>query len=92
MYMLPGDLNIRSGTVRYNNKILISDGTFSLGENDKVNTLELAKEGDMQAKTKSLGRSTTITHNLLQKPTHEEEKVALVLSLAVAFEIWHAFQ
>ena len=43
MYMLPGDLNIRSGTVGYNNKILISDG---LGENDKVNTLELAKEGD----------------------------------------------
>ena len=46
MYMLPGDLNIRSGTVGYNNKILISDGTLSLGENDTVNTLELAKEGD----------------------------------------------
>ena len=32
VYMLPGDmnLNIRSGTVEYNNKILVSDGKFSL--------------------------------------------------------------
>ena len=37
------NLNIKSGTVGYNNKILISNGTFSLGKNDKVNTLELAK-------------------------------------------------
>ena len=35
-----------SGTVGYNNKILLSDGTFSLEKNDKVNTLELAKGGD----------------------------------------------
>ena len=41
IYMLPGDmnLNIRSGTVGYNNNILISDGKFSLGKNDKVNAL-----------------------------------------------------
>ena len=39
IYMIPSDmkLNIRSGTVRYNNKILISDGNFSLGKNDEVN-------------------------------------------------------
>ena len=32
--MLSSDmnLNIRSGTVGYNNKILISNGTFSLGK------------------------------------------------------------
>ena len=38
IYMLPSDmnLNIRSGTVGYNNKILVSDGKFSLGKNDKV--------------------------------------------------------
>ena len=37
--MLPRDmnLNIRSGTVGYNNKILISDEKFILGKNDKVN-------------------------------------------------------
>ena len=39
IYMLPSDMNlkIRSGTVGYNNKILVSDGKFSLGKNDEVN-------------------------------------------------------
>ena len=34
IYMLPSDMNlkIRSGTVGYNNKILISDGKFILGK------------------------------------------------------------
>ena len=34
IYMIPSDmkLNIRSGTVGYNNKILVSDGNFSLGK------------------------------------------------------------
>ena len=43
IYMLPSDmnLNIKTGTVGYNNKILISDSKFSLGKNDKVNALEL---------------------------------------------------
>ena len=43
IYMLPSDmnLNIRSGTVGYNNKILVSDGKFNLGENEKVNSLVL---------------------------------------------------
>ena len=44
--MLPTDMNlkIRPRTAGYNNKILISDGPFSLDKNDKVNTFELAKE------------------------------------------------
>ena len=39
IYMLPSDMNlkIRSGTAGYNNKILVSNGKFSLGKNDKVN-------------------------------------------------------
>ena len=39
LYMLPSDMNlkIRSGTVGYNNKILVSDGNFSLGKNNEVN-------------------------------------------------------
>ena len=39
IYMIPSDMNlkIRSGTVGYNNKILISDGKFILGKNEKVN-------------------------------------------------------
>ena len=37
IYMLPSDtnLNIKSGTVGYNNKILVSDGVFSLEKDDK---------------------------------------------------------
>ena len=33
-------LKIRSGTVGYNNKILVSDEKFILGKNEKVNSLE----------------------------------------------------
>ena len=42
LYMLPSDMTfkIRPGTVGYNNKILVSDGKFSLGKNDEVNSLE----------------------------------------------------
>ena len=45
IYMLPSDMNlkIQSGTVGYNNEILVSDEKFSLGKNDKVNSLEPAK-------------------------------------------------
>ena len=39
IYMLPSDMNlkIKTGTVGYNNKILLSYSKFSLGKNDKVN-------------------------------------------------------
>ena len=39
IYMLPSDMNlkIKTGFVGYNNKILVSDGNFSLGKNDEVN-------------------------------------------------------
>ena len=45
--MLPSDMNlkIKTGTVGYNNKILISDGNSSLGKNEKVNA-GLAKSGE----------------------------------------------
>ena len=41
IYTIPSDmnLNIRSGTAGYNNKILISDGNFSLGKNENVNIM-----------------------------------------------------
>ena len=44
IYMLPSNmkLKIKTGTVRYNNKILVSDGKFILGKNEKVNSLEPA--------------------------------------------------
>ena len=37
------NLNIKSGTVGYSNKLLVSDGTFSLEKNDEVSTFEMAK-------------------------------------------------
>ena len=42
VYMLPSNMNlkIKTGTVGYNNKILVSDGKFILGKNEKVNSLE----------------------------------------------------
>ena len=93
IYMLPSDmnLNIRSGTVRYNNKILVSDGKFSLGKDDKVNALEAPT-----IKSHKVLVQTTTTDNdvLTQKPTitHKEEKIALILSLTGIFIIWHLFQ
>ena len=36
----PGLFRVKTGTVRYNNKILISNGKFILGKNQKVNSLE----------------------------------------------------
>ena len=40
IYMIPSDmnLNIRPGTAGYINKILVSDGKFILGKNEKVNS------------------------------------------------------
>ena len=38
------NLNINSGTVGYNNKILISDGMFSLGKNDNSSELRLGSK------------------------------------------------
>ena len=64
------NLKIRSGTVVYNNKLLISDGTFNLGENDKVNTSELGKEGDKPKMSHKVVVQPAITHkNLAQKRT-----------------------
>ena len=93
LYMLPSDmeLRIRSGTVGYNNKILVSDGNFSLGKNDEVNlTVPAIKSHN----TNSI-EPTTITQapaisQKNQKPiTHSDEKIALVLALTGGFAIWN---
>ena len=96
LYMLPSDmeLRIRSGTVGYDNKILVSDGKFSLGKNDEVN---LAVPATKNHKTNSI-KLTTITHapaisQKNQEPiTHNEEKISLVLALAGGFAIWNTFR
>ena len=102
--MLPSDMNlkIRSGTVGYNNKIIVSDGKFSLGKNDKVNSLVL---GPMGPTTGEASGEPVIpilkghpSHKVIaqqtqsQKPTHEDEKIAFVLFLAGGFVIWNIFR
>ena len=96
IYMLPSNmnLNIKTGTARYNNKILVSDSKFSLGKNDKVNTLEPAVPQKVTKISHKVVPQPTTAHGLSPKPaiTHEEERVALVLSLAVGFATWHMFR
>ena len=96
LYMLPSDmeLRIKTGTVGYDNKILISDEKFNLGKNDEVNlTVPAIKSHN----TNSI-EPTTITHapaisQKNRKPiTHNEEKIALVLALAGRFAIWNTFR
>ena len=95
VYMLPSNMNlkIKTCTVGYNNKILVSDGKVILGKNEKVN---LAVPVMKNRKTNSLG----LTHapaisQKNQKPktiTHNEEKITLVLALAGGFAIWNMFR
>ena len=99
LYMLPGDRNlkIRSGTVRYNNKILISNGKFSLGKNENINLTTPAiknhKTDSLEApamKSTQTALNSERAADLEQKTiiSHEDEKVALVLSLTGIFTIW----
>ena len=96
LYMLPSDmeLRIRSGTVGYNNKILVSDEKFNLGKNEKVNLMVPAIKS---YNTNSI-EPTTITHTpaISQKNqesiTHSDEKIVLVLALAGGFAIWNMFR
>ena len=108
--MLPSDMNVkfRSGTVGYNNKILISDGKFILGKNDEVNSLEApsapqAKTPVMKSyKGSNVVTQTVVTHKDSEKTavtqeqkltiTQEEEKIALILTLTGIFTIWYLFQ
>ena len=88
-------LKIKTGTVRYNNKILVSDGKFILGKNEKVNLVVPAMES---YKTNSLGLEEPVIFHKPQTTTlighhgHSDEKIALVLSLAGGFSIWNMFR
>ena len=89
--MSPSDmnLNIRLGTVGYNNKILVSDGKFCLGKNDKVNALVLEPAISMPKVTShKIVAQPTQAHELSQKPTHEGEKIAFP---AGGFATWFMF-
>ena len=68
--MLPSNLKlkIKTGTVGYSNKILISKGNFILGKNEKVNSLETPTI--KSHKTNSLETPTIKSHktNSLETP------------------------
>ena len=65
LFMLPGDmeLRIKTGTVGYNDKILVSDGNFSLGKNDELNEMP-----------KITHQSTITHHELEKKPNNSSTK------------------
>ena len=89
IYMLNSDMNLntRSGTVRYNNTILVSDGKFDLGKNENVNAL-LSTQPTM---THKVVTETAVAHTQKPTNTHEEEKIVLILFLTGGFAIWYAF-
>ena len=70
IYMIPSDMNskIRSGTAGYNNKILVSDGNFSLGKNENVNLMTPAIKNH---KTNSLETPAMKVHK--QPSTRKEQ-------------------
>ena len=108
IYILPSDMNlkIKTGTIGYNNNILVSDGNFSLGKNDEVNLTVPAIESHKATQTAArpeprkcnsndvLSHAPAISHKKqeLQPATHNDEKFALVLFLAGGFAIWNMFQ
>ena len=103
--MIPGDMNlqIRSRTAGYNNKILVSDEKFILGKNEKVSlTVRVMKSHKV---TQTAARPKRNLNDVLshapaispknQEPKaiiHNNEKIALVLALAGGFAIWNIFQ
>ena len=96
IYMLPSNmpLKIKTGTVGYNNKILVSNGKFILGKNAKVNLVVPAMKS---YKTNSLVLEEPVISHKPQTTTHighhghSDEKIALVLFLAGGFTIWNMF-
>ena len=96
LFMLPSDMNlkVRSGTVRYNNKILVSDGNFSLGKNEKVNA------GLAKSEEETTTKQTTTIHKVVMKAlqlpapvekaiiTHEDEKIAVIFFFSLV-TLWY---
>ena len=106
--MLPSNmtLKIKTGTVGYDNKILVSDGKFILGKSEKVNLVVPAITNSSETsaiknhKTNSLETPTIESHSntaqgFTHAPTisHEDEKTALILFITgCCFTVWFLFQ
>ena len=70
-------LKIKTGTVGYNNKILVSNGKFILGKNEKANFLETP--AIKNRKTNSLETPTIKSHktNPSETPTMKSTQTAI---------------
>ena len=106
LYMLPSNKNlkIKTGTVGYNNKILVSNGKFILGKNENVNltvpVMKSHKTNSLEAQIAPQVEPTTIeshsntAQGLTHAPTisHEDKKTALILFITGGFTVWFLFQ
>ena len=94
--MLPTnmELRIRSGTVGYNNKILVSDGKFNLGKNDEVNSLKTPAIETNSLETPAIQSHSNTARGLTQAPTisDEDEKTAFILFIVGGFTVWFLFR
>ena len=98
------ELRIKTGTVGYNNKILIFDGKFILRKNDEVNSLETPAIKTNSLETPAISHKdskptadseTAVTHKDVERKlttTHEDKKIALIISLTGIFTVWYLFQ
>ena len=100
LFMLPSDmeLRIKTGTVGYNNKILVSDGNFSLVKNDEVNAgLAKSEEETTTKQATTIHKVITKAPQLLPAPaekaiiTHEDEKLLLLFFSLVALRYGTCF-
>ena len=86
------NLKIRSGTARYNNKILVSGGKFSLGKNENVNLMKSTQTDANSNDVLSFAPAISQKNQEPKTITHNDEKIVLVLALAGGFAIWNIFQ
>ena len=77
LYMLPTnmELRIRPETVGYNNKILVSDGKFSLGKNDEVSA------GSAKSEEETTRKQMTTIHRVVTKALNRQHQRRKQLSL-----------
>ena len=80
------NLKIRSGTVGYNNKILVSDGKFSLGKNVEFNTPAMKSHKDSnEVLPLRLARAPTITYGVTERLWNLRQLTIMKKLL------WHSF-
>ena len=90
IYMLPSNmkLKIKTGTVLYNNKVLISDGKFNPGKNEKVNLMVPAIKSHKTNSLQGLAQEPNFSHVKQEHHpiTHNEEKLPFYFSLQVVLQ------